>query len=443
VNLGSPIAVAPVLDHTGGIVTYLSNHEFIRIDHLGKVTRLYLDQEPALIIPVISAGNTPEVSSEGASYLLLYANGEAENIKPVLTGTVLTGQQFSRTRLPRLPAPPTAAAGYLDQVAITLTDGRLFLIFGVSGQVRWNGNTHESAAERGSGNINPTDVAMIFDERGIYSLSRRGATSFTLNGKRRWLFRIPEASTVLALSDEGLIYACGKDSILRAYKVDSLIKNIARSAYGPEPAGNYGLRSPAPSPWAQDDHRFDEAFVKEKYDEINAAVRSGQIGENEPAYVAYLMESIGFFLDMPNVSMIRPLIRVPERVELIRLLGRMGSMETITFLVNIFHQDPEPSIKAACAEAIGMIGVDPKGEAVNAYRFLLSRENSNRDPQLLLSATDSIAALCRFSGPPLAGDGINLLTMFANFADFQSVIRTQAQRQIDALRREGVDKLID
>jgi outer membrane protein assembly factor BamB len=154
------------------------------------------------------------------------------------------------------------------------------------------------------------------------------------------------------------------------------------------------------------------------------------------------MEMIGFFLNDPHGSLVRAPVKVPQRIDLIRLLARMGSRETIKFLVTIYNRDPEPSIKAACCEAIGTIGVDPKGEAIQAYTFLLSRDNANRDSQTLLSASDSIAALCRFSGPPLAGDGILLLTQIARFPDFRSDVKKRAQDQLNALRQEGLDKVI-
>ncbi|MCL2478997.1 MAG: hypothetical protein FWF22_05805, partial [Treponema sp.] len=438
IDLGSPVSMAPVLDHAGGIVTYLKNDDFVRINHLGAVERIHLDRQPAIIIPLLSPGAVPAINTNSNSYLLLYENRDSEDIR--LDFTAKQGNAFSRIRLPQLPAQPIAAVGYQDRAAITLRDGRLLLVNGVSGQTLWTGNTHETTAEKGTGNLNPGDVTMVFDERGIYSLSRRGATCFTAAGRRRWLFSIPETSAVPVLSDEGLIYACGKDGILRTYKIDNQLRNIPRSMYGPEPEGNYGLGNPPPSPWANQEGRFNDYVVKDMYNEIDKATKDGQVGQNEPYYVAYLMEMIGYFLTNPTASLVRAPIKVPQRIDFIRLLARMGSRETISFLVNIYNKDPEPSIKAACCEAIGTIGVDPKGEAIAAYSFLLSRDNANRDSQTLLSASDSIAALCRFSGPPLAEDGILLLTQIARYPDFRSDVKQRAQAQLNLLRQEGLDK---
>jgi outer membrane protein assembly factor BamB len=431
-NLGSPVSMAPVLDHAGGIAACLENRDFVRVSHLGVVERVRLDRSPAIIVPLLAGDSN--------SFLLLYQDGGAENIKLDLKGS--RGGMLSRTRLPSLPASPIAAAGYQDEAAVTLRDGKALLISGTTGRIRWTGNSHETVAEKGSGNLALNDAFMVFDERGIFSLTRRGAAAFAANGRRRWLFRVPETSAIPALSNEGLIYACGKDQILREYKIDNQIHSIPRSMYGPDPEGTYGLGNPPPSLWASMDNRFDEKLMASMYDEIDRATRSGQVGEMEPEYVAYLMEMIGYFLNNPTASLVRAPIKVPQRIEFIRLLARMGSRETIRFLVTIYNRDPEPSIKAACCEAIGRIGVDPKGEAIQAYAFLLSRDNANRDSQTLLSASDSIAALCRFSGPPLAGDGILLLTQIARYPDFRSDVRRRAQEQLNALRQEGLDKVI-
>jgi outer membrane protein assembly factor BamB len=175
---------------------------------------------------------------------------------------------------------------------------------------------------------------------------------------------------------------------------------------------------------------------------IERAINSGQIGENEGAYVAYLMEMIGFFLNDPHYSRVRPAVSPMRHVELIRLLGRIGSRETVPFLYNIFDRYHEPSVKSACAEAIGAIGVDPFGSTFESYNFLLAANNPNRDPQLLLSATSSIAALCRFSGPPLSGDGIMLLRHFSNLSWAPAAVRNQIRMELDALYNEGLDMVI-
>jgi outer membrane protein assembly factor BamB len=431
-NLGSPAAMAPVLDHTGAIVSFLENRDFIRIDHLGVTERLRLDRQPAIIVPLIAGKEN--------SYLLFYQNGEIEHIKLNLGGP--EGKKLSRSRADSLPLPPAAAAGYKDRAGVTLKDGRVALVAG-TGQLRWTRDSHETRAEKGTGNLALGDAAMAFDDRGIFTFSKNGAAAFAEDGRRRWILHFPAASAIPAFSDEGLLYTCGNDRTLYTYKAESRLSSAPRSKYyGPDPEGTYGLGNPPPSPWADDNSRFTDQNIAAMYNTIDHATRTGQVGEKEPLYVAYLMEMISYHLSKPQTSQVRPPVMPTRRRDFISLLARMGSRETIPFLINVYNRDKEPAVKAACVEAIGKIGVDPSGEGIQNFFFLLAADNPNRDPQLLESAVSSIAALCRFSGPPLAADGVLLLTMIARNQDFPPKVKQHAQNEINALRQEGFDKII-
>jgi outer membrane protein assembly factor BamB len=431
-DLGSPISLAPAPDRAGGLVMSLENRDFLRVDPFGAMERIKLAHAPAFIVP-LKSGNEH-------SFFVVYPSGESVRI--ILDTGAPAGRRLRSSPLPALPGTPVAAAGLDDRVAVTLRDGRVLLLAGTTGRILWQGNSHETSIEKGAGRLDPQEAAMRFDDRGVFVLSVRGATGFAGDGRRRWLHRIREpAATISALSDEGILYAGGKDRRLRAYRVDAKPRNIPRSMYGPEPEGTYGLGNPPPSPWAKDVFRFEDSRIKAMYDRIDEATRNGQVGEEETNFVAYLMEMSGGLLNSANYSQVRPPVHVPQRVEFIRLLARMGSRETIPFLANLFYRDPEPAIKAACSEAIGCIGVDPKGDALRAFSILLSSDNPNRDPAILSSATSALAALCRFTGPPLALEGIRILALFSLHQD--SRVKQKAQSELNALRREGLDKAME
>jgi outer membrane protein assembly factor BamB len=179
------------------------------------------------------------------------------------------------------------------------------------------------------------------------------------------------------------------------------------------------------------------------YNEIEAAIKSGEIGENEPEYVAYLMEVAGISL-LPSYSPVRPQVQILDRANCIRQLGYMGSRETIPFLANLFahkfttgaaagtYEDPE--ILKACCEAIGRIGVDPAGEAVRAITFLMAPDNATMDPGALMAAATATRDLARFSGPPLADAGVRLLRAFT-VLDFPPVVKRHATALLENLFR--------
>ena len=432
-DLGVNIAMAPILDHAGSFVTVLQNRDLVRLSQFSAEERIRLDQMPSLIISLKTNNHD--------SYVVIYQNGQAEKI--TYDEKAAKGKKLSRGGFPSMGAAPAAGASKGDQFAITFRDGRVQLR-DVSGKVLWTGNSHETAEEKGSANLDSSRAYMVFDERGIYTVSTRGATGFAPDGRRRFIHKMAEASSLPGFSDEGILYACGKDKILYAYKLDEKPRTVKHSKYyGPEPEGSYGMGNPPPSPWSTDSRRYHDDQQDIMYKEIEKAINSGQIAEGEPQYVAYMMEMIGFFLNDPHYSRVRPLVKPIQRIDLIRLLGRIGSRETIPFLWNMFDKDAEPAIKAACAEAIGKIGVDPDGGSFYSYNYLLAANNPNRDPQLLLSATSSVAAICRFSGPPLSGEGLMLLRFFSNLPWPPPTVKAQIKNEVEALFKEGLDKVVN
>lgn len=426
VDLGSPIFVRPVLDRRGGLAMVTENNQFVLVSHLSNVEKFQLSSRPLHIVPLLSSAGKD-------SFFLFYVNGTVQRLYRNDNG------ELASESLPSLSQVPAAAIGWQDIVAVTLRDGRVQALSVPEGKVLWTENSHETAAERGGGNLEPYWAGMQFDDRGVYVLSAKGATGFRVSdGARLWILRITGAATIPSFSDEGYLYSGGTDRYLHAYRVEERKRNIARSMYGPAPEGSYGLGNPPPSSWARlGDSRYHPEVLGMMYDEIDAAIKSGQVGINEPDYVAYLMEVAGISFS-PNYSPVRPLVQIQERADCIRQLGFLGSRETVPFLARLFahkfsngtYEDPE--ILKACAEAIGRIGVDPTGDAIRAYTYLLAPVNATMDPGALIAAATSTRDLCRFSGPPVADIGVRLLRAFTA-TSFPAAVKRHATSLLENL----------
>jgi len=419
VDLNSPIFVQPVITRRGGLAMVLDDNKFTLVSHLSTVEKFQLNSKPLHIVPLqIAAGKD--------SFFLFYSNGAIERLYRDDNG------ELASESLPSLPQTPAAAVGWGDKVAVTLRDGRVQLLSVPKAEVLWTENSHETTAERGSGNLDPYWASMQFDERGVYTLSAKGVTGFReSDGRRLWILRITGAAAIPSFSDEGYLYSGGTDKFLHAYRVEERKRNVGRSLYGPAPEGSYGLGNPPSSSWARlGDSRYHPQVLGMMYNEIDAGIKAGQIGENEVDYVAYLMEVAAISL-APTYSPVRPQVQVLERANCIRQLGYLGSREQVPFLARLFahkfsngtYEDPE--ILKACAEAIGRIGVDPTGDAIKAYTFLLAPVNATMDPGALMAAATSTRDLCRFSGPPLADAGVRLLRAFTA-TDFPPVVKRHA-----------------
>ncbi|MDR2048058.1 MAG: PQQ-binding-like beta-propeller repeat protein [Treponema sp.] len=409
VDLEHTPVLGPIPDKSGGFVMALENGDLAALSHSGSVSIRPLGEVPAVLAPM-----------EGG-VLAFFKNGSTAFL--AAGGTVRRAGPANPSGLPNLGGTPIGGIALGNQAAAVLSGGKVVCMSVNDGKLLWTGESHIRNGDSSSG------LKMLYDERGIYVLTQEGATGFTPDGRRLWTLRIRGAASVPAFSGEGTLYSGGSDWILYAYKLEERVLRERNSLYGPLPEGSYGLGNPPPSPWAGYDYNYGESLLTEKFAEITESIHAGNIGDNEEAYTAYLMEAAGSSMS-PAASLFRPLVHVRYRAEAARLLGYIGSRETITFLSGLFGKDPDPTVKAAAAEAIGRIGVDPDGIALRAFAQAAVQ---TREEQVLTAMAAAIGSLCRFSGPPLSESGIRLLNILGNDI-MPGRTRAQVRQELDRLR---------
>jgi outer membrane protein assembly factor BamB len=420
----APIALAPVADPRGGLQTVLENGEFLSIDPFGNISSLPLPAVPMAITPL--AGGEPREIRDLT--LIFYRTGTVDRLIRDFEGNFTLASDV----FPGLSARPLAAAGRKDLAALTLRDGRVLLLSGSGGEILWTGESHLMAG--GNPGAPEEAVSMLFNGQGIYVLSRNGASAFTENGRRRWVLELDGTSGVPALGDEGILFSGGEDWILYAYQTEERTGPPSRSFYGPPPEGSYGLGRPPPLSWADYVLRFGNGEIDARLEEIRRDILAGRVGEHEADYTAYLMELSGSFVRTPGVSIVRPPVHIRQRIEGARLLGYIGSRETIPFLANLVYYEKESLVKIAAAEAIGRIGLDPGGTALRVFSTMLASGGSGKDEQVLTAVAAATGALCRFSGPPLSAAGVKILVALSG-SEYPPAVRNRARGEIDTLFR--------
>jgi outer membrane protein assembly factor BamB len=414
-TLESPISLHPSLSGTGGILLTLENGELLHIDPFGKTFSRRLSALPRAVLSVGPAGGPNR-------FMVFYPNGTAEIFDPARPGQ-------RPSTLPRLPGPPLAAVSRENRAAVILAGGQVVLVSGDDGSFLWYG---DSGLKNRAPPV-PGEFSMLFDERGIYVLSKTGAAGFTEDGRRLWFIRLEGAAAVPAFGDDGVLYSGGEDWILYAYRLEDRVRQQKQSLYGPDPLGSYGTGNPPPSPWADYYFRFDEDEMDARFSQIETVLAAHRIGEDELAYTAYLMEVAGSGANRPGGSRTQPLVQVTYRVRALQLLAILGSRETIPFLTDLFNRDHEPVIKTAAAAAIGRIGIDPEGIALQAFMAAIFPAGSVRDEQVLTAIAAATGALCRFSGPPLSDQGVKILSLLTGSSQ-PSLVQRQARRELASLR---------
>jgi len=425
------IALAPVRDAGGGIIVALENGEIRRYDPFGG-SFSYTASAPGVPNAVASL----EINGYGLSILLLYADRHIElvstqNSDSKGNSVPRVNSESFRGKLD-LPAAPIAAAGRKNEAAVLLKDGRVVLLSPGEKKILWTAAGHIKEGELPE-KPGPGDLDFFYDERGVYMLTKTGATGFTPDGRRLWITLLKNAAAIPSFGDDGILYSGGADWILYAYRLEDRVKAVQRVLYGEASEGSYGSGDPRPSSMADYYYRFDEKEMETRLAEIRTAIKNGDTGSNEKEYTAWLMETAGSLVENPR-SGNNPPVQARYRAEAARLLAFLGSRETIPFLADLFNRDPDAAVKAAAAGAIGRIGVDPEGIALRAFMNAITPPSPPGDDVALTAVAAATGALCRFSGPPLSGAGVAILTLLSG-PDRAPPVRRQAQRELDRLGR--------
>jgi outer membrane protein assembly factor BamB len=315
-----------------------------------------------------------------------------------------------------------------------LAGGRLVFIGGAGGAgpggdgpgVLWSAETHAGTADGGEARI-------VCRRGGISVLSKTGITGFSEDGEKILSFTLRNTSALPALGEDGTLYAGGNDWILYAFRPEGEAWP-ARENPGGRARKSYGTADPRLPALGQYPYVFEEAAIGQDLREIAGLAGAGATGEQERLITAYLMEIATNLRrnTLPRVPGSAP-VALYHRVEALRLLGCIGSRETIPFLARLCSADPEPAVKAAAASAIGRIGADPEGAALRAFAGLIYPPGHSRNDQTLLAVASAIGALCRFSGPPLSDAGARLLVALQG-DQLSLAVRRRAREELSLMK---------
>jgi outer membrane protein assembly factor BamB len=415
------ITAGPWLDQGGGILLCTEGGNVLRIDHFGRVVSRRLQSPPSLLLPIRRSGDNV---SRNLTVLALFGSGDVQLIDFAVADS-------QPQVLPRLPSPPLAGVGRGENAAVVLSDGRVVLL-DVDGKTLWTGDSHIRVQGRGSGGgAAGKEVEVVYDERGVYVLSVTGATGFSGDGRRVWFTELKNASGIPVLDDEGVLYSGGTDWILYAWQQEDRPLQRQQTLYGPAPEGSYGTGYPPTSSMAAIAEYLDDTELRDELEAIRREILVGRVGGNELEWVSFLMETAIGGVRL-GVAYSPPKIAPARRIMALDLLSLIGSRETIPWLVRFLRRENDPLLKAAAARAIGRIGVDPDGFAIQAFMAAVTEGEPGINEHFFISVAAATGALCRFSGPPLSGTGTQILVLLSESVQRPAVQR-QARRELQSL----------
>jgi outer membrane protein assembly factor BamB len=408
--------VPPVLDKQGGVLFAIegvggyAGCKIVHISPFGKATDVDLAGAPAIIVSI-------KKTSGESVVLVWYKDGAGE----IFTHT---GAAFEDARVfSQLPAPPLAASEYNGDIAVALSNGNVILL-STEGEIRWQAD---------AGLLGAGETSLVNREDGVYALSVSRAAGFHRTGALKWKLDIQNAASMSAFGRDGVLYSGGGDWMLYAYQLEHVDGRLwEHSLYGATPQGGYGLGE-LPPQRSNYYNQFSDFDITRQFNRIREEIKRGQLGEDEPGFVVYLKEVAGSVRNSLSILATHPPVSLVHRVEATRLLASFGSHELVPFFADLFLNDKDPQVKAAAAEAIGRIGVDPDGIAMKAFAQTISPPVVSRDEQALVAVAAAVGSLCRVSGPPMIPFGVTILAGLAA-SDKPPLVRKQAMLELSRLQ---------
>jgi outer membrane protein assembly factor BamB len=397
-ELGGNIALTPVLDKNGGLVTTLDNGKLLQISAFGEIREALLAQ-PASLISVLFP-NKNEASIDGI--LAIDADGGIE---------VIGGEG----RFPRLSAAPLAVREYDGRTAIALSNGKV-LLFSNDGEKIWSAD----------GGVSGGETNLLHDERGVYVLGMTKAVSFDPDGNVKWSLGIKNAAVPPVFGDEGVLYLSGSDWILYAYRMEDANGTRRTPAFLER---KYGLGE-LPRQKANY-YQFSDFSLSFQFALIRDRLERGELGEDEPTWTVFLKEVAASLRNSLAVPQSKPPVSLQRRLEAVKLLELFGSEELTLLLADLFLGDREPMVKLAAASAIGVIGVDRDGAAMEAFAQAVPYTT---DERVLYSTAKAVGALCQYGGPPIMRKGVPILAAISARFD-APLAQRRAVEELESLQR--------
>ncbi len=322
----------------------------------------------------------------------------------------------------RLGSRPTGLRYSSDGFYALGSDGTLLAV-DADGLERWR-----TAVPIGSGQA----ALEAFDGRAVV-LTKSAVRSYGADGELYRTLKLTNAVSLPAIAPTGAVFAGGADWILYAYRFELPLSAAAPPAIAPLDYEALDAVAREEAYWSI--APYDDSIVMERLDYIEKSLESGTIGGESRDSSLYLAAVALGRMDAPfgsGIAAAGPSPRGPlPRIVACGLLGRMGLPQAVPMLVDVFERDPEPAVKAAAAQAVAAIGLDPEGRALGAFARATERRMDSRTAAAVIDAIDG---LYRASGALDDRAGILALVRLSS-GDYPRDLRSKAEKALSRVSK--------
>jgi outer membrane protein assembly factor BamB len=249
----------------------------------------------------------------------------------------------------------------------------------------------------------------------VYCLGRDKVLACTRTGTVLRELTLKDSCVEPEVSSSGIVYSGGADWIVYAYRFD-----MERAAdYGPapdsRPRGAYGLGGYDRKAFFGFPGLSDSGFQENLLDDVEKSLKSGNMGDGERYGISLCSALARSKLDADaGRAQKKEGIYPGIRARACRLLGGFGSTESRAVLIQVLRQDPEPAVKAAAAQALGLIAWDGDGTSLDALEEACGRAPSDGWEEFLISASEAVKRISIYEGVPVTDRGMAALLRIAD-----------------------------
>jgi outer membrane protein assembly factor BamB len=323
-----------------------------------------------------------------------------------------------------LGARPLALAASADGFFALGQDGSLLAV-DQDGRERW----------RTSLRLDGGPATLAAFEGRVVVATRSAVRSYGPDGSMYRTLRLSNVVSTPAIAPNGAVFAGGADWILYAYRFERPLAAAPVPAVPPLDMAAVDAMADEEAFWTIAPHS--DATATERLLDIEKTLKSGTIGSDARQTALYLSAVALGRMGAPFGSGAAPTGALPSgplpRVQACGLLGRMGLTLAVPSLVSAFENDPEPTVRAAAAAAVAVIGLDPEGRAMEAFARATERRLDERTAAAIVGAID---ALYRASGSLDDRSGLLALVRIAG-GDYPRDVRSLAEK---ALKRASATR---
>ncbi len=387
--LPSPAALSPVLLSDGSVALGLSDGTILALDAFGKESFRYPAQgKPLRLIPG-QAGALAILRSGGGVELYHPQRGSL----PLASGIV------------DLISSPEEGQGYyaLDASAkLSLLDPE--------GRLAWK-----------------IDVGRGFERLKaypgrVYAMGKERILACTRTGTALREIELKNAAVEPEIGPAGIVFSGGRDWIVYAYRFDIERAGVYGSSAPGALSGSYGLEGYDRRDYFGYPGLSDSSFQEKLLDDVENSLKSGNMGEGERYALALCSALARSKLDADSGYAQKKEGYFPQvRARACRLLGILGSIESRQVLIQVMRKDPEPAVKAAAADALGLIAWDGDGASLDALEEISSRAPWSGWDSYLISAAHAVKRISIYEGVPVSDRGIAALMRLADGPYAQAV----------------------